>query len=80
MEDVVADVAVTEIKNKVMNLRGYQNREKLAKKTRQYRSRQGRSDESYINSMKVIALAALIGVGMILAYYLAAFISGIANV
>ena len=73
----VEDVAV---KNKVMNLRGYQNREKLAKKTRQYRSRQGRSDESYINSMKVIAIAALFGVGMILAYYLAAFISGIANV
>jgi len=76
----IADVEDVAVKNKVMNLRGYQNREKLAKKTRQYRSRQGRSDESYINSMKVIALAALIGVGMILAYYLAAFISGIANV
>jgi len=76
----IADVEDVAVKNKVMNLRGYQNREKLAKKTRQYRSRQGRSDESYINSMKVIAIAALFGVGMILAYYLAAFISGIANV
>jgi len=76
----IADVEDVAVKNKVMSLRGYQNREKLAKKTRQYRSRQGRSDESYINSMKVIAIAALFGVGMILAYYLAAFISGIANV
>jgi len=76
----IADVEDVAVKNKVMKIRGYQNREKLAKKTRQYRSRQGRSDESYINSMKVIAIAALFGVGMILAYYLAAFISGIANV
>ena len=76
----IADVEDVAVKNKVMNLRGYKNRKKLAKKTRQYRSRQGRSDESYINSMKVIAIAALFGVGMILAYYLAAFISGIANV
>jgi len=77
---MIADVEDVAVKNKVMKIRGYQNREKLAKKTRQYRSRQGRSDESYINSMKVIAIAALFGVGMILAYYLAAFISGIANV
>ena len=76
----IADVEDVAVKNKVMKIRGYQNREKLAKKTRQYRSRQGRSDESYINSMKVIAIAALIGVGATLAYYLAAFISGIANV
>ena len=64
---MIADVEDAAVKNKVM-------------KKRQYRSRQGRSDRQYEDSVKVIAIAALIGVGMILAYYLAAFISGIANV
>ena len=47
---------------------------------RQYRSRQGRSDRQYGDSIKIISIAALIGVGMVLAYYLASFISGIVNV
>lgn len=64
---MIADVEDVAVKNKVM-------------KKRQYRSRQGRSDRQYEDSVKVIAIAALIGVGMVLAYYLAAFISGIANV
>ena len=64
---MIADVEDVAVKNKVM-------------KKRQYRSRQGRSDRQYEDSVKVISIAALIGVGMILAYYLAAFISGIANV
>ena len=64
---MIADVEDVAVKNKVM-------------KKRQYRSRQGRSDRQYEDSIKVISIAALIGVGMILAYYLAAFISGIANV
>lgn len=63
---MIADVEDVAVKNKVM-------------KKRQYRSRQGRSDRQYEDSIKVISIAALIGVGMILAYYLAAFISGIAN-
>ena len=64
---MIADVEDVAVKNKVM-------------KKRQYRSRQGRSDRQYEDSVKVISIAALIGVGMVLAYYLAAFISGIANV
>lgn len=64
---MIADVEDVAVKNKVM-------------KKRQYRSRQGRSDRQYEDSVKVILIAALIGVGAILAYYLAAFISGIANV
>ena len=64
---MIADVEDVAVKNKVM-------------KKRQYRSRQGRSDRQYEDSIKVISIAALIGVGMLLAYYLAAFISGIANV
>ena len=64
---MIADVEDVAVKNKVM-------------KKRQYRSRQGRSDRQYEDSVKVISIAALIGVGMILAYYLAAFISGIATV
>ena len=64
---MIADVEDVAVKNKVM-------------KKRQYRSRQGRSDRQYEDSIKVISIAALIGVGMVLAYYLAAFISGIANV
>lgn len=46
MEDVVAVVAVTEIKKQVM-------------KKRQYRSRQGRSDEQYVDNLKVLAFAGL---------------------
>lgn len=64
---MIADVEDVAVKNKVM-------------KKRQYRSRQGRSDRQYGDSIKIISIAALIGVGMMLAYYLAAFISGIANV
>jgi hypothetical protein len=64
---MIADVEDVAVKNKVM-------------KKRQYRSRQGRSDRQYEDSIKVISIAALIGVGMVLAYYLASFISGIANV
>jgi len=64
---MIADVEDVAVKNKVM-------------KKRQYRSRQGRSDRQYEDSVKVISIAALIGVGMILAYYLASFISSIANV
>jgi hypothetical protein len=64
---MIADVEDVAVKNKVM-------------KKRQYRSRQGRSDRQYEDSIKVISIAALIGVGMVLAYYLATFISGIANV
>ena len=64
---MIADVEDVAVKNKVM-------------KKRQYRSRQGRSDRQYEDSVKLISIAALIGVGMVLAYYLAAFISGIANV
>jgi hypothetical protein len=64
---MIVDVEDVAVKNKVM-------------KKRQYRSRQGRSDRQYEDSVKVISIAALIGVGMVLAYYLAAFISGIANV
>ena len=64
---MIADVEDVAVKNKVM-------------KKRQFRSRQGRSDRQYEDSVKVISIAALIGVGMILAYYLAAFISDIANV
>lgn len=59
---MIADVVSVAVKNKVM-------------KKRQYRSRQGRSDRQYEDSLKVISIAALIGVGMVLAYYLAAFIS-----
>ena len=43
-----------------MNKRGYENRKKMAKKVRQYRSRQGRSDNNYSESAKVIGYAALI--------------------
>ena len=64
---MIADVEDVAVKNKVM-------------KKRQYRSRQGRSDRQYGDSVKIISIAALIGVGMVLAYYLAAFISGITNV
>ena len=53
-----------------MNKRGYENRKKMDKKVRQYRSRQGRSDNSYSESAKVIGYAALILFSLMLGFSL----------